>query len=356
MAKIAQSSTDIEVQDIAAIVNATGFSASPAVGFLPANVKQQLGFDASCPRLPLLLNTEASSSSDAAPSNLALIGFSYGSYWGILETQARMIAHKWSLEGHHKPQQDESPEKEKSQKIYTFMTELRTMMKKDPSAVAQNFFGDYPGLMEECFRHLNLKRVDLQYGPRNGMVSPARYVDNGCDIAEAEKTMSKVQEIQNASAKHSAFAARAAFTALHGIWNVKSIGYLDPIFDSVPLTATFHPRRTTAVGFDAEYLFMLQRSSASKDEIERRVYRLREIDNEIEVWSADHLTAEKMLLKLEFGKATADEYKKSLAVTNSTMDATTTYNFVFSAVQIPSFRISISSNTESVIVELAFSR
>lgn len=278
-----------------------------------------------------------------------------------------MIAHKWSLDDHHKPRRDKSRESEKSKKIYTFMTELRTMMKDDPSAVAQNFFGDYPGLMEECFRHLNLLRVDLQYGPRAGIVSPARYVDNGCDRAEAEKTMNKIQKMQDASANHSAFAARAAFTALHGTWKAKSKGYLNPVFDSLPLTATFHPRRITAVGFDAEYLFILHNKtepkpsgqfSASKDEVERRMYRLREIDNEIEVWTADHPTAEKMLLKLEFGKATAHEYEKSLSVTNSTADETMTYNFTFSGVQVPRFKISVLSNTGSIEggSELQFSR
>jgi hypothetical protein len=136
-----------------------------SLNFLSDDVKHHLGFDASCPRLPLLLNSEASTSSDAAPNNLALIRFSYGLYWGILETQARMIAHKWSSDGHLMPQQDETRNNEKSKKIYTFMTELRTMMKEDPSAVAQNFFGDYPGLMEDCCRHLNLSTCSSDQKP-----------------------------------------------------------------------------------------------------------------------------------------------------------------------------------------------
>jgi hypothetical protein len=193
----------------------------------------------------------------------------------------------------------------------------------------------------------------LQFGPKTGIVSPARYIDNRCDLAEAEKIMNKIQKMQDVSANHNAFAARAVFMALHGTWKAKSNGYLDPVFDSLPLTATFHPRRTTAAGFDAEYLFILYKSSASKDEVGRRVYRLREIDNEIEVWTA---TVAKMLLKLDFGKATAHKDEKSLVVTNSTIDATMTYDFIFSGVQIPRFRISISSNTGFVECEVEFSR
>lgn len=107
-------------------------------------MKQRLGFDASSPRLPLLLNREASTSSDEAPTNLALIGFSYGSYLGILEAQARIIARKWSLDD-HTSSPDNSQLDEKSKKLLTFMQELRSKMKDDLLAVAQNFLGDYTG-------------------------------------------------------------------------------------------------------------------------------------------------------------------------------------------------------------------
>ncbi|KAF7960167.1 hypothetical protein EAE96_001765 [Botrytis aclada] len=95
LATIESQSEQIKIKEIAAVVYATGFSASPALNFLPNEIKESLGYNASYPRLPLLLSEDCMSSSRDSPSSLALMGFFDGSYWGILESQARVIARKW---------------------------------------------------------------------------------------------------------------------------------------------------------------------------------------------------------------------------------------------------------------------
>jgi hypothetical protein len=248
-------------------------------------------------------------------------------------------------------------------KVLTFMQELRSKMKDAPFSVAQNFFGDYPGLLEECSRELDLQRVELNYGARDGMVSPARYIDSGCDKAEAEKTMRKIQKMTDASTNAKAFTARATFVSLLGNWTVKRKGFMEPVSDSLPLTGSFHPRHPSASNFDLEYLFILQEKTHERlseridlsAKVERLVYRLYETDNEIEVWDVlpgerGALTAGKMLGKLEFGKATAQESEKSLSVTMnaSETDQVTVYSFHFSGVQVSRFKVAVFPAPQSV--------
>jgi hypothetical protein len=81
----------------------------------------------------------------------------------------------------------------------------------------------------------DLQRVELKYDARSGMISPARYIDAGCDRAEAEKTIIKIQKIADASANDKAFTVRAAFVSLLGDWQAKKKGYSN-------LVANFYPR------------------------------------------------------------------------------------------------------------------
>lgn len=57
-ATVANGSDVIQIEDVAAVVYATGYTASMALNFLPDEVKTHLGFNAAYPRLPLLLESE----------------------------------------------------------------------------------------------------------------------------------------------------------------------------------------------------------------------------------------------------------------------------------------------------------
>lgn len=347
-AKLAKSSAEAEIEDIAAVVYATGFSASSSLDFLPQNIKDALGYDPSYPRLPLLINRYSLTSSETSPDNLALMGFFDGSYWGFLESQARAIARKWTVK---ETLLDNLQSRDGSAHLYSFMKEIRSKMTNDPSAVAQNFFGDYPGFMEETSRALGLQRIDLDWKPKEGMVSPARYIDAGCDEAESKKTMRKLQCMVNASETQRAFGARAVFRALQGTWKVQTKDVLDSTLEFLSATATFHSRYPTSSGYDLEYLFVLSEQpvqstdvAVREREIERLVYRVRETDNEIEIWTVSRgLIADKVRNKLSFNTAISKEQDCLSVTANSVEDSddqqTVIFSFYFAGVHVRRFVI-----------------
>ncbi|KAJ8060157.1 hypothetical protein OCU04_010506 [Sclerotinia nivalis] len=287
--QIGGSSSPFILDDIAAVIYATGFSSSPALDFLPQITKDSLGYNLSCSRLPLLLSRDCLTASIESPDNLALMGFFDGNYWGILESQARIISQKWASDSNSSviisPHNKES--EDKSIKLHSFMKELRDMIKADPTSIPQNLLGDYPGLMEENYRKLSLRRNDLDWHKKDGMVSPARYVDAGCDITKAEITMRKLQKVIRASKYGSAFSARAIFRGLQGKWKTEREDSKTGLKEVLGIIV-FHPRYPTELGYDSEYIYKV--SSGENSLLENFVYRLREMDNLIEVSGVNQMS------------------------------------------------------------------
>lgn len=354
-AKLSPGSDENNLEDITAVVNATGFSSSPALDFMPKSILDTLDYETSYPRLPLLLHRDALTSSNNSPNNLAVMGSFDGSYWGVLETQARVIANKWAQNERSKSTQPDG----KWTKLYTHQKELRQIMNDDPDKIPQNFFGDYPGLMEETSRDIALRKIDLAWVGKEGMVTPARYVDGGCDIDEAVKTMGKLQKILNTSTNLQAFSAKAVFRALLGKWEVKSKseGSLDPVLEALPTTAVFHPRYPTDSTSDYEYLFVLRGAESDESaiptsrDLQKLVYRLREMDNVIEVWDVNlGVTADKMRHTIEFNTATSSEQScltvslKSAASLGQQMR--NVYSFYFGGVHITKFTVQSYSDDQ----------
>ncbi|CCD48387.1 similar to flavin-containing monooxygenase [Botrytis cinerea T4] len=348
LATIESQSDEVKMDDIAAVVYATGFSTSPALDFLSDEIKKSLGFDASYPRLPLLLSRDCMSSSRDSPSSLALMGFFDGSYWGVLESQARLIARKWSEQNsglsspthdHNKTEEDNSP------KLRTFMEELRIMMDKDPSSVPQNFFSDYPGLMEETSRKLGLQKINVSWGEREGMVSPARYVDEQCNKTEAEKAIQKLQKTLQDSRDGKAIFAKSTFRGLQGSWKNSNV---ETEFNELSPKSTFHPRYPTDATSDLEYLHITNHEESSH-QIPRSIYRLRENENQIEVWSVDSkcgLAADKICYILDFNSGLVWEQTDSNRVTvvakgapGANLTHKTIYSFCFAGVGIADYKI-----------------
>ncbi|KAF7870006.1 hypothetical protein EAF04_004790 [Stromatinia cepivora] len=258
--------------------------------FLPQITKDSLGYNPSCPRLPLLLSRGCLTASTESPDNLALMGFFDGNYWGILESQARIIAKKWTSDSNSSViisfRNKES--EDKSIKLHSFVKEIREMIKADPTSIPQNLLGDYPGLMEENYRKLSLHRNDLDWNKKDGMVSPARYVDNGCDITEAEITMKKLQIIIRASKHGSTFSARAIFRGLQGKWKAEREDSKTGLKEVLG-TIVFHLRYPTELGYNGEYIYKI--SPEGRNSLaESFVYRLREMDNLIEVFSVSQIS------------------------------------------------------------------
>ncbi|TGO24967.1 hypothetical protein BPAE_0090g00110 [Botrytis paeoniae] len=350
LATIASQPEQIKIEEIAAVVYATGFSTSPALNFLPEEIKDSLGYNASYPRLPLLLSEDCMSSSRDSPSNLALMGFFDGSYWGILESQARVIARKWGEQSKElsSPTQDQDvTDEDGSSKLRAFMEELRVMMDKDPSSVPQNFFSDYPGLMEETSRKLGLQKINLSWGEREGMVSPARYIDSQCNISESEKAMHKLQKTLQDSRDGKAIFAKSTFRGLQGNW--KDFNTKTESNESSPRSSSsFHPRHSTDATSDLEYLCITQ-CEESSNRIPRTIYRLRESENQIEIWSVNPksgLAADKICYILDFKDGIVEEQtdvNRVTVVATGTPDADLSYkimySFCFAGVRITEFKI-----------------
>lgn len=75
------------------MIYATGYAPASAVDFLPEDVKQELHYDSSSDRLPIILSgwqTMVESVPD-----LAILGFYEGPFWPIVEMQARLTADRW---------------------------------------------------------------------------------------------------------------------------------------------------------------------------------------------------------------------------------------------------------------------
>ncbi|KAI9647176.1 hypothetical protein NHQ30_003559 [Ciborinia camelliae] len=356
MIQTPESSSSFEIKDVAAVIYATGFSSSPALNFLPQSTKDSLGYNPSLSRLPLLLSRDCLTASIESPDNLAMMGFFDGNYWGILESQARILVRKWASKSDSSvsisPRSKES--EEKSIKLHSFMEETRETIKADSASIPQNLLGDYPGLMEETFRELSLRRVDLDWNQKDGMVCPARYLDAGCDITQAEETMRKLQTVVKDSKYGRAFSARAAFRGLQGNWKAETEDLKTGSKKMLGMIS-FHPRYPTNQGYDSEYIYIP--SPEGQDHANKKVvYRLREMDNVIEVWSVEENSeskTNKSRQTLEFNTAIGVEGQgnrldvrsivKGEPIVEESQEAI--YSFWFAGVNVIKFTINLGSRS-----------
>ena len=256
------SGEDETIDDIAAIVCATGFDASPSIDFLPSDVLETLDFDATDDGFPLALNVHTTISK-AIPT-LGFVGFYRSPYWGVMEMQARFLAKLWTGIT-------------KAKKVLDGDTTMQTMMKlrKDPKR-AQFPMGDYAYLMESfaeilggyrhCNRHKNFKKThqtdnqtDIQRyeppssleGARTGVITPYRYTYSCVSPAQNTETKLALGEHYStfhASSQKAKFVPRAVFRGLQGIWTLhRTITSRISTFPSGTLTgtATLFPRNPT---------------------------------------------------------------------------------------------------------------
>ena len=283
-ATISSGETDVRIDEVDAIVSATGYTPVTALDFLADDVRKSLSFDAHSTRLPVLLEN-CQTSSSAVPE-LAFIGFYEGPYWPFMEMQARLIAERWL----HDAQKIALPFEEPSR-----MIDLRQAMQSSAPDVPQYWFGDYLGYMEHNADVLKLHRNDGAFGPRGGCPSPARYLS--VDAKELEDTgiMHDLHRTWRQCTVDGMFVARAVFRALQGTWTIsRRISSNDASFNgTLEGTASFHPRSPTpdksGERFDLEYLYIEAGSFTSANGMtmtarRRYVYRYSEATDKLSVW------------------------------------------------------------------------
>lgn len=276
---------DVRIENIGAIVYATGYTPASAIDFLGEDVKQALHYDAGSLRLPLLLQ-EWQTAVKVIPE-LSLLGFYEGPYWGMIEMQARLTAERWLADSPPYVRPYEGTEE---------LLELRKDMQAKGLDVPQYWFGDYAGYMEEVAAHLGLQRNNGAFAEREGVVSPSRYLSPKSEHAQANSVIQDIYKTWRACLDYGRFTARAAFRALQGNWFIqRTIDSALSTFPSGTLEgqASFRPRAPTGdksgMLFDFEYLYtesgVLTLANGAEMTARRRyVYRYSEERDELSVW------------------------------------------------------------------------
>ncbi|MCJ1419278.1 hypothetical protein MMC32_005632 [Xylographa parallela] len=338
-ASISTGSTNEEISDIKAVVYATGFETTKTLDFLSPQVKEQLGFAPQFPRLPLRLDAELLTTTPSLP-DLALIGFSDGPYWGMLEMQARNAARRFTSDLCRA-----SPMDGIADAVHAF----RHLMETDKSSVPQNLFGDYVGFMEHAAEELRLERVDLDWGAKEGVVSPARYVDAGSNREEAEKTIAALQQTCRKTLETRAFVARAVFRSLQGAWSMKNAGSVNGDDDepaAAAETMTFHPRRSGGGDYDYEYVCLERIGAGLEGKSDRySVWRYDEGRDEIDILSTsveNSIKAMELEQRLEFQTSPPSTNKQTVCAVATLSGGTRagqTYSFSFHGVHVTDFSV-----------------
>ncbi|KAH6648625.1 hypothetical protein BKA67DRAFT_594127 [Truncatella angustata] len=209
---------DEAISDIAAVILATGFDPAPSLQFLPAKVLEAISYSPSTTSLPAALAFHGTH--HAAYKNLGFVGFYRSPYWGVMEMQARFVAHLWTTPTHslaleHALATDNSIE--------------RTLALREDPRCSQFPMGDYVFLMQEFAKALEIpiapprETPPLANGKSMDIITPARYASktaSGAQLAEVEKNLVSTHETALAGLTKAKFVAHAVFRSLLGEWKL----------------------------------------------------------------------------------------------------------------------------------------
>lgn len=213
------------VTDIAAVVLATGFEASPSISFLPSGIQQTLALDRSNLENPLLLAFHGTHHPDVP--NIGFVGFYRSPYWGVMEMQARFVTELWAQQqsGQLSPSMQKALENDTS-------IERFKALRGDPRA-SQFPMGDYSFLLQEFAAALDMHvsfapTEHLPRLPHNDkpmdILTPPRYVPEdltAAQKAEVEDSLRQTYETALAGLTKGKFVARAVFRSLLGEWQLE---------------------------------------------------------------------------------------------------------------------------------------
>ncbi|OXV12061.1 hypothetical protein Egran_00176, partial [Elaphomyces granulatus] len=273
------------VEDIAAVVFATGFTPFDSLSFLPKNVLGLLEFSEDT-FFPIILDRKGSMNTRIP--DLGFVGMYRGPYWGVMEMQARSLGQIWtqaSAGGSHLATQSPSEDGEAERQLFR---DLRCANRE--ISRPQFPMGDYVGLMESFARDLFIHRYDHPgKDERSGPVAPARYqllpLESHIRVrseAETVATLSSMQAVLSGSSEDSVnrgMTAKAIFRALQGHWKFSRVlkessdSELGNNESSVSGAAFFHPRYPTDPHYESEYLYEENETQPAGHK-SRSIYRL----------------------------------------------------------------------------------
>jgi hypothetical protein len=295
----------VEIDDVAAVVLATGFEASPSLQFLPKEVLEALQYDPYSDAFPLALDVHSTVNWNI-PS-LGFVGFYRSPYWGVMEMQARYLGAIWR--GDTKALQGLS---------VSSGAESILKLRNDPRR-AQFPMGDYAYLMESFSELLGINRSGDKEGERTGGVFGARYLPSNAsqdEKLEADKSMSMISRAME-QCESGKYVARAAFRGMQGDWILqRTITSRIASYPSGTLSgkAYFKPRAPTDSSADLEYLY-LENGDFKADNgfnfVAKRTYvhRYSESDDTLSVWftKMDQKTVDYFFHSLQFVPPTKEE-------------------------------------------------
>ncbi|KAJ6262928.1 hypothetical protein Dda_1486 [Drechslerella dactyloides] len=370
------------IEDVAAVVLATGFGAAPSLSFFSEDIRKTLA------EAPDDINNTVAlafhNSYHPTIQNLGFVGFYRSPYWGVMEMQSRFVTEMFCKEGENPVplslnmtaalEADDSIERTLA---------LRT----DPRA-SQFPMGDYPWLMQEFGKALDIPRTPHSskmptLPPHNlemNVLTTARYpAKNLQDVQkkEVERCLKQTQDIIWASFRDGRFVSRAIFRSLLGEWKLerdltsRRPGQPSGHFSG---TAKFLLREGTADGREAEfatleaeggdrgfeYLYIeegqfVDRSQGLRFNATRRyIWRYTEKDDRLSVWfvkTDDELRADYLFHGVEMvvpedgqGENNADGWEAKGGHLCVKDFYNVKYNFKFEAVNLKEWRLAYTVN------------
>jgi hypothetical protein len=363
-----------EINEIAAVVIATGFDPTPCLNFLPEDIRQKLSHSPKHVNQPLALAFHGTHHPDIP--NLGFVGFYRNPYWGVMEMHARYLTKLWS-----------DPTSAPLQRKLVDDNSIQTTLSlRDDPRVSQYPMGDYPYLMQEFAEALDLK-IFSPPGPDGmpslshndlplDMFTPARYLDGSSGeigAHDAETAIKKVQNIIKTSLTTPKYAARGVFRSLLGTWNVettvKRLAPSSPDGTSAG-TVQFLLRRKTADGH--QHLTNGHRVKGDDDGLEylcvedgvpdqgeeavvatsnaRHVWRYDDQLDSLSVWSVgrdDPMRAHSLSHMVDFKQPEDEEEREdgwlAHASHSSTAELDVSYKFAFQAVNLTEWSITTVS-------------
>ncbi|KAM0496595.1 hypothetical protein D7B24_000589 [Verticillium nonalfalfae] len=244
-----------KIEDVAAVVLATGFDPSPCVSFLPDSVLRTLHHSPEHRDLPLALGFHGTQHRDLP--TLGFVGFYRSPYWGVMEMQARFLAALWTPENLAKPPAGLAAA------VQSEACEKRILALREDSRCSQFPFGDYAFIMQEMAAALDMTisppvEPPTPTLPHNSLpmdiLTSSRYLSPLADAqakAENAKVLQYSNDVATAALTSSRFVAHAVFRSLLGTWKLERS--LDSKLPSHPSghfsgTARFLLRDATADG------------------------------------------------------------------------------------------------------------
>lgn len=308
--EIAALTSGEKIEDIAAVVLATGFDPNPCIDFLPEDALAKMGHSTEFLNHPLTLAFHGTHHSDVP--GLGFVGFYRSPYWGVIQMQARLLARLWS-----DAEKTTDEVKGLKEKLDSDMSIQRTLDLRGDTRSSQFPMGDYAFLMQEISQALSIPIVDPDNADQapilshNGqpldVLTPARYPDpSDSDEAKNEAAIlnRETVEVSREAFDSPRFVSRAIFRSLLGTWSLeRDLTSRLPTHPSGHFsgTAQFLIRQKTADGLSAtessspehdtslEYLYIENGefktdNGFSFNATRRYVWRYDERKDQISVW------------------------------------------------------------------------